>query len=928
VVRPVFDVNENRSSLPLLAADAAPAGDVLSARHYTSAFLLALGLLVLSAVAALWNTVGLSQTRGLVERSYQVRSALESVHTYLNQAESARRGSAFAAPATNRRLFEDAKTHLAGGLARLDQLVTVPEQRERLERLRKLIQKRMRPLQHSMDAPASIDSARRAEITEEGSSIMDGIREVIAEMRVATDGIRQAHQAAERSVQRWATWVSSASLLAAFGILSMGFVWITRLVRSREEALRSLRDSETDFRASFEVATVGKAQIDAATGYFLRVNQTFCDITGYERAELLRMRVPNLIHPDDRARDRERLEPFLRGTAPRYEAEKRYLRKNGSVIWVSMSAAMIQDGEGRPLHSIATITDVTMRRRAEEALHERALVASVKAEVASALGRGEALSDLLRRALGCIVERLEVASIHVWSLDATSSLLDLQVMVGLRPEGIAPPPRIPVGDRLIGRVAATRRAYMTNSLPQDPGLRDGAWVEREHLVAFAGYPLLIAGELLGVLAVFARQPLPDYALDAFRDIAEEIARAVQHERLDVERAHLLRQTQQAHQHAEAASRAKDDFLSILSHELRTPLNAVLGWTELLRMGAVEGADVDEALATIEQNALRQSQLISDILDISRVVEGRLKLETERSQLGEIVEAAVDTVRHAAVAKSIALEVTLGATPAIVVDATRIQQVLWNLLSNAIKFTPKGGAVRVELHDGGSHAVMVVTDSGRGISAEFLPHIFERFTQEDASSTRSQAGLGLGMAIVRQLLELHGGSVSAASPGLGAGATFTVRLPYSPSTAVASADLLRTTPDEVLVTPGSKPLHDLRVLVVDDERDTLSAVERALGFFGASVITATSAADALRKLAENPPDVLVSDVAMPGEDGYSLIEKVRSRRPEEGGRVPAVALTAFAGAEDRRRLLAAGFQLHLPKPVEPIRLATAISQLVH
>lgn len=921
-------MTENRRSLPLVRSRATRAGDEFSARHYTWAFLFALGLLVVSAVATLWNTVGLSQTRALVEQSYEIRSALESVHAYLNQAESARRGYVLASRAANRRLFEEAKTHIAGGITRLDRLITVPEQRARLARLTKLVQKRMRLLQHSMEGTPSLDPSQQAEITEEGISLMDGIREVIAEMHVATDAIRHQRQERDRSVQQWATWASSGSLLVAFGILSVGFVWITQLVLSREAVLRSLRDSETDLRASFEVATVGKAWIDAATGYFVRVNQKLCDITGYDREELLRMRVPDLSHPNDRERDLDLQEPFLRGETDVYEAEKRYLRKNGSVVWVSVSAAMIRDAEGRPLHSISTITDVTTRRRAEEALHERALVASVKAEVASALGRGQALPDLLRRALGCIVERLDVASIHVWSLDESTSFLDLQMMVPPGPSSGEPPQRIAVGDRLIGRVAATRRSYTTNSLPEDPGLQDSAWVEREQLVAFAGYPLLLGGELLGVLAVFSSSPLPDYALDAFRDVADEVARAIQHEQLEVERSRLLRQTQQAQQHAEAASRAKDDFLSILSHELRTPLNAVLGWTELLRMGAIEAGEVDEALETIEQNALRQSQLISDILDISRVVEGRLKLETGPAQLGEIVEAAVDTVRHAAVAKSIELEVRLGATPSIVVDATRIQQVLWNLISNAIKFTPKGGVVKIDLRDGGSHAVVVVSDSGRGISADFLPHIFERFTQEDPSTTRSQSGLGLGMAIVRQLVELHGGTVSAASPGLGSGATFTLRLPYAPSEAVAS-EQAREAPaqEEPLVAPGSKPLTDLRVLVVDDERDTLSAVERALGFFGASVVTATSAADALRKLAESPPDVLVSDVAMPGEDGYSLIAQVRSRSPEQGGCVPAVALTAFAGAEDRRRLLAAGFQLHLPKPVEPVRLASAITQLL-
>jgi PAS domain S-box-containing protein len=913
---------------PRLAADRgrAPLGSSLS--RYTGGFLVAMGLLVLSGLAAFWSTVRLSETRALLQRSYDIKAVLDDTDTSLNKVQSARLAHVLDPRPRHRQHFVDAKMRLEEDLAKLGSLITVQEQQRRLSRLRSLIAKRMRFLNRSMDAEAVPTDAEQRAISEESEATSQAIRTLIAEMQVATDAIRKERQVADRSVQRWATWASSGSLLAGFVILSIGFIWIARLVGERERAVSGLKESEARFRAGFEVATIGKAQIDPRTGFFVRVNRKLCDMTGYDEAELLGMTTLELTHPDDRERDRQAIRLFVQGTVAQHEAEMRCVRKNGTTIWVSVTASMIRDAEGSAVCAVCTIIDITARRRAEEILRERALVASVKADVASALGRGQALPDLLRAALEQVVERLEVASIQVWTVDPSRSHLELTAMVGSPPREPERSERLLFGEGLIGRVATTRRPHVRSAIDGDQAESGAAWVAAERRAAFAGYPLLLAGEVVGVLAIFARRELPTFALDAFSDVAEEIARAVDHDRTDLERAVLLRTTQQARVDAEAASRAKDDFLSILSHELRTPLNAVLGWTELLRMGAIEAAEVDQALETIEQNALRQSRLISDILDVSRIVEGRLKLDTAPCRVADVVEAAVDTVRHAAVAKSIELEIALGETPEIVLDATRIQQVLWNLLSNAIKFTPKGGTVRVELGDAGSHVRIVVSDTGCGISSGFLPHLFERFTQEDVSSTREQGGLGLGMAIVRHLVELHGGSVTAESPGPDRGASFLVRLPYSPGTA-ADARAREEVADDPDVAPagGARPLSDLRVLVVDDERDTLTAVERALGFFGACVVTATSAADALAKLSEHPPDVLVSDVAMPGEDGYSLIQKVRSRPPDKGGAVPAVALTAFAGAEDRRRLLAAGFQVHLPKPVEPRRLVSTITQLV-
>jgi PAS domain S-box-containing protein len=365
----------------------------------------------------------------------------------------------------------------------------------------------------------------------------------------------------------------------------------------------------------------------------------------------------------------------------------------------------------------------------------------------------------------------------------------------------------------------------------------------------------------------------------------------------------------------AANRAKEEFLATLSHELRTPLNAMLGWTRLLRMGKLDEAGMARALETIERNAHLQEQLIADILDVSRIVTGKLRLELRPMELPPILEAAIDGVRPAADAKGIRLVAEIGAAGTVLADPDRLQQVIWNLLANAIKFTPGGGEIRVSLGRVGPNAVVTVTDTGEGISPELLPYIFDRFTQGDASATRPHGGLGLGLSIVRHIVELHGGKVQAWSDGPGRGASFSV---YLPVRAVLLADASQSL--------GSlSPLSGVKVLVVDDDADAREVVSMALAQCGARTAGVSSAQEALDMLPDFRPDVLVSDIGMPGEDGYSLIRRIRSL----GDRVrdvPAVALTAFANVDDKRRALSAGYQQFVPKPVEVDELAAVVRTL--
>ncbi|HSF24619.1 MAG TPA: response regulator [Blastocatellia bacterium] len=374
-----------------------------------------------------------------------------------------------------------------------------------------------------------------------------------------------------------------------------------------------------------------------------------------------------------------------------------------------------------------------------------------------------------------------------------------------------------------------------------------------------------------------------------------------------------------------ANRVKDEFLATLSHELRTPLNSMFGWIYLLREGALDEATAQRAIHTIERNTKSLAEIINDLLEVSRIITGKLKLDVRPVELGSVIEAALEVVRPAIDAKDIDLHVSLEpAVDPVLGDSSRLQQIVWNLLSNAIKFTPIRGRVEVRLEKIGSNASITVSDNGAGIAEAFLPYVFDRFRQADSTFTRKHGGLGLGLAIVRHLVEIHGGSVAANSPGEGKGATFVVTFPLVETEATCG-----TRPG----TPGplgnGATLDGLRVLIVDDEPDARELLSAMLEQWGAKVTAVATAAEAINCLGVDHalPDVLVSDLGMPIEDGFELISKVRAREPERGGRIPAIALTAYARSEDRARALAAGYEIHLPKPVEPAQLSDALGALV-
>jgi PAS domain S-box-containing protein len=439
-----------------------------------------------------------------------------------------------------------------------------------------------------------------------------------------------------------------------------------------------------------------------------------------------------------------------------------------------------------------------------------------------------------------------------------------------------------------------------------------------------------------VSAVRDRQGVVIGASKIARDVTAEV-QAVERERAErrraeeerataaAERERLLEAERVARAEAERASRVKDDFVAMVSHELRTPLNAILGWTELMMRSRHDAAVLDRGLEVVARNTRLQAQLISDLLDISRIVAGKLRLETQNVNLRSIVDDALAAVEREADAKDVEVEATLAIDVATLPgDPARLQQVVWNLLTNAIKFTPSGGHVRVSLRAVGGQFELTVADTGVGIRADVLPFVFDRFHQPDRSIARRYGGLGLGLSIVKHLVELHGGEARAASPGEGQGATFTILLPGA-----TGAEVAVDAPAPAVPVPsyGDVVLDGVRVLIVEDEPDTRDFLQRLLAGQGAIVRTAASAAEALALVHDDAPDLLISDIGLPEVDGYELMQRIREIQLIDGHAIPAIALTAYARSEDRTRALRAGYQAHMAKPIEPLEFMAMVASFV-
>ncbi len=597
-----------------------------------------------------------------------------------------------------------------------------------------------------------------------------------------------------------------------------------------------------------------------------------------------------VVHPDDVAAVRATWEAAHATMTP-FETEHRLRGRDGSYRWHLSRVVPRLDARGRLAQWVGTATDIDDRRR-------------VEAEHRRLLGQLDAI-------IGHMNEGLIVA-------DGGGNVLSIN-KAGLRLYGLASVDEFRGQYRdLVDRIEFTAADGQPVPVEQWPLSRTGRGETFSNYVLHVSRPLANRRWVANYAGTGIRGDDGQVAISivTFRDVTAQT-------QADAELAHAKRAADDARELAEAANRSKDEFLATLSHELRTPLNAILGWAQLLRAdvtaGVGDAADLEQGLATIERNARVQAQLIEDLLDVSRIVSGNLRLDLRPTDLRPVVAAAVDAVRPAADAKSVRLDVPLNGPPApLVGDADRLQQIVWNLLTNAVKFTPHGGTVSVRIAAAAAGLELDVTDTGQGIAPDFLPYVFDRFRQADGTASRKHGGLGLGLAIVRHLVQLHGGTVAALSDGEGRGATFRVWLPANDGTAAnAVAEPARS---------GATSLGGVRVVVVDDEPDARALVAMLLGRAGATVTAVGSTADALAAIPKVRPAVLVSDIAMPGGDGYSLIAAVRQLPPDAGGLTPAVALTAFARPEDRDRATAAGFDAHLSKPLDATELLSLVATL--
>jgi signal transduction histidine kinase/CheY-like chemotaxis protein len=642
------------------------------------------------------------------------------------------------------------------------------------------------------------------------------------------------------------------------------------------------------------------------------------------------MNLTDFLTPESVARSQQMTQRKLAGEE-RTNYEVDMWRKDGQLLTLEISSRLLlRKGEPAGIHGVAR--DITTRRRSEEALREadqRALCEYERlleriSSLAQALGTARDLITIFRALKQFTVVSVPCDGLFISLYDPIRDVRTACYAWGDGQElDFSELPPMPVNasgpnSRAVrtGQVIITddymnlARGHPSVIVGPDNGLRPQSSV---------ALPMAVMGRIIGTIEVqsYQKSAFREEHATAMRMGANLTAVAIQNVR-------LLERESTARTEAEESNRLKDEFLATVSHELRTPLTAILGWSRMLEAGTLDDPTAARAIETIRRNAISQAQIIDDILDVSRVITGKLYLDLHPIDLAPVIEAAVNVVRPTAEAKGIRIETEFSSQPAVITgDANRLQQIIWNLLSNAIKFTPSGGSVFLSVHEIGTQVEVRVADTGQGISRDFLPFVFDRFRQADSTSTRQYGGLGLGLAIARHLVEIHGGTIMAESPGEEKGATFSVRLPSvgSDSSPSRSASTGKAAIDSIQ--PKAR-LEGIHVLLVEDDLDTLDLLRAALKHQRATVTAVSSAAEALASIRISRPDIVVTDIAMPGADGYQLLEKIQAMAFAGDRRLPVVAITAYAKEEDRQQALSSGFQSYLAKPIELSELVNAVA----
>ncbi len=690
-------------------------------------------------------------------------------------------------------------------------------------------------------------------------------------------------------------------------------------ITERKQAEAKLRESEARFRLLAENSTdiISRHTVD---GILLYVSPACYTVLGYQPEELVGHPSNKLVHPDDLA-EIARNYPVNTDLPDIYTITHRARHQDGHYIWLEATIRAIRDRQTQEILEMqASSRDISKRKQVEE---EQRFLAEASGILATSLDYETTLAGLVRLAVPeiadwCLVDIIcdnqlvrRVAAAH-----ANPEKQELVEQLQNYPPDLAET----AGVAEVIRTGKSQILHLISD-EQIQGLSHNAShlkiLQELNPTSGVSVPLIVRGRVLGAMTLVSSSDRRYNSKSLM--LAEELASRAA---IAVDNARLYTETQQSQQAAENANRIKDEFLAVLSHELRSPLNPILGWAKLLQTKKLDEKTIPQALKTIERNAKLQAQLIEDLLDISRILQGKISLNIYPVDLTSVISAAMETVRLSAEAKSIEMHINLEPNLGQVLgDSSRLQQIVWNLLSNAVKFTPMGGRVdiRLSLCSNSNSALIQVSDTGKGIDPNFLPYVFEYFRQENSSTTRKFGGLGLGLAIVRHLVELHGGTVQVESGGEDQGATFTVKLPLIQNQLEIRQDSSNSEP--------SSNLNGVKILVVDDDTDTREFIAFLLEQYGANVTAVTSADEALATLAQSLPDILLSDIGMPEVDGCMFMRQLRTQPAKQGGQIRAIALTAYAGEINAQQVLAAGFDKHLAKPVEPAELVDAIANLI-
>ena len=879
-------------------------------RQIPLAFTLALVLLLGIAIVSYRSLTGMRNTARLVAHSYEVIAKLEEVFSLFKDAESGVRGYVLTGNEEHLEPYTVAMQVIDQRLQQLRQLVADnPAQQPRIETLERLKTERLTILKDGVARrrETSLAAMLATRPSGRGKEVMDEIRRVVADMEQEENRLLLTHEQESQAATRRALWLIPFGSLLAVLVIGLANIAIHQELAKRRRAEQVMAQAKADLEKRVEERTaelnqqreflrvtlrsIGDGVVVAhPNGKVSFLNQVAESLTGWTNEEAAGKEIEEvfkIVNEQTRRTVENPITKVIReGKIVGLANHTILISKDGTERPIDDSGAPIIDAQGKIVGAVLIFRDITERRRTEK---QQALLAAII----------ESSDD-------AIVGKNLDGIITSWNEGA-------QRIFGYTAEEVIGQP-------------------ITRLIPDDRQDEEPQIIEKlkrgERIDHFESVRIRKDGRLIDVSLTIS--PIKDSAGHVIG--ASKIARDIsERKQAEAERAELLAREQAARQQAEVASRLKDEFLSTVSHELRTPLNAMLGWVNLLRAGRLDEATASRALETVERNARAQNKLIEDLLDVSRIITGKLRLDVQPVDLVAVVEAAIETVRPTAEAKGLRLQSILDplAGP-ISGDPNRLQQVVWNLLSNAIKFTPRGGRIMVRLERINSHVEIIVSDTGQGISPEFLPYVFERFRQADSSSTRVHGGLGLGLAIVRHLVELHAGTVQAYSLGEGQGTTVKVLLPLTVTayTIPALGDRHPAVGDSLPDTIYPS-LSGVRVLVVDDEADARELIGVLLKQCGASVTTAASASEALERLEQESFDCLVSDIEMSEMDGYVFIRQVRKQERERGAtrKIPAATLTAYAGAEDRTRALLEGYQIHLAKPVEPRELVATVAALI-